>query len=238
MENIFSYLDNISVNLAKTLDLNSGIAFILVFAAGVIVSFTPCIYPLIPVTVGFIGARNSGSKLKGFLLSLAYVVGMAITYSLLGAISALGGKTFGSFTNKPIIHFFVGNIFLLMGISMLGVFNISLPFIFCRSQIKGNGVWYALLLGVLSCFVISPCTAPVLGAILVFVGTKQNILYGISLLFTFACGTGFVLVLAGTFTALLGSLPKSGRWMERVKKFCGFILILAAEYFFIKMGGL
>ncbi len=231
-------MEDILVNLSQNLNLNSGWAFLIVFISGVLVSFTPCVYPLIPITVSFIGANAGGSRLRGFILSLAYVFGIAVTYSVLGAIAALGGRTFGAILNSASVCFIVANIFLILGLSMCGVFTIPLPKILRRTDIKGQGIWHAFLLGLVSCLVISPCTAPVLGSILVYVGTKQNVLYGMTLLFVFAYGVGALLILIGTFTGLITSLPKSGIWMERIKKVCGIILIIVAEYLFIKTGGL
>lgn len=227
-------MEKLLILLGQNLDLNSAFSFVIVFLSGVVVSFTPCLYPLIPVTVGFIGAKSSGSKLRGFLLSVFYVFGISITYSLLGAIAGITGRAFGSLTNTPMVYFFAGNVFLLLGISMLGVFEIRLPQVLWRP--KGGGVIPALLLGLASGLVIGPCIAPVLGALLLFVSTTQNVPYAMILLFVFAFGMGTLLILVGTFTSLLTTIPKSGKWMERIKKACGLILILAAEYFFIKMG--
>lgn len=231
-------MENLLVLLSQKLDLASGFAFVIVFLSGVLVSFTPCVYPLLPVIIGFIGARAGGLRLKGFLLSLFYVFGMSIVYSLLGAFASLSGKVFGALTSTPLVYFIVGNIFLLFGLSMLGLFNMPVPRALSRFDIKKGVYVQALFLGAFSGLVVGPCVAPVLGSLLVYVGTKQNVLYGMLLLFTFAFGLGVIIILTGTFASLLVTLPKSGLWMERVKKICGFILILAAEYFLIKMGGL
>lgn len=232
-------MDDLLILLSQKLDFSSGFSFVISFFGGLLVSFTPCVYPLLPVTVGFIGAKSNGSKLRGFLLSTAYVFGMAVTYSVLGGLASLYGQSLGSISNTPLVYFIVGNIFLLCGLSMLGVFNISLPQLRLNAGLKKNGgVIQALLLGLVSGLVISPCVSPVLGALLVFVASKRNILYGASLLFVFAYGMGTLLILAGTFTALVTAIPKSGVWLMRVKKAGGFILILFAEYLFIKMGGL
>jgi thiol:disulfide interchange protein DsbD len=232
-------MDNLLIFLSQKLDFSSGFSFVIAFFGGLLVSFTPCVYPLLPVTVGFVSAKSNGSKLRGFLLSAAYVFGMAVTYSVLGGLASLYGQSLGSINNTPLVYFIVGNIFLLFGLSMLGVFNISLPQLRLNAGLKKrSGIIQALLLGLASGLVISPCVSPVLGALLVFVASKRNILYGASLLFVFAYGMGTLLILAGTFTALLAAIPKSGVWLERVKKAGGFTLILFAEYLFIKMGGL
>ena len=225
-------------NIGQIIQTNPALAFGMIFAAGVLVSFTPCVYPVIPLTLGYIGARSAGSRWKGFSLSLIYVLGMALTYAVLGAFAALTGQLFGRIGSSPWTYFLVANVCLLLGLSMFGVFEfpqISLP---GNSQVKQKGYGGAFLIGIFSGLIVGPCTAPVLAAVLVFVASKQNVLYGFSLLFAFGYGVGFLMILLGTFTGLLSSLPKSGAWLERVKKGFGWVLILAAEYLFIKTGGL
>jgi len=208
--------------------------YIFVFLGGAIISFTPCVYPLLPITVGYIGARSTGSKLRGFLLSLIYVTGIAITYSILGLIAALTGKLFGQIAAHPISHFIAGGIFIFFGLVLLDVFNLSVPRVPLQNKIKVKGFLSVFLLGLVSGLVVGPCTAPALGAILVHIGSRQNIIYGMSLMFAFAYGVGTVLILAGTFSGILINLPKSGSWLIKVKKACGIILILAGVYFLIK----
>jgi thiol:disulfide interchange protein DsbD len=227
-------------NIEQLIQTNPFLAFGAVFAAGVLVSFTPCVYPVIPLTLGYIGARSVGSRWKGFFLSLVYVLGLATTYAVLGAIASLSGKLFGTIGSSPISYFIVGNICVFLGLAMLDVIRIP-QFSFAPSSglsASGKkGYLGVYVVGLFSGLIVGPCTAPVLAAILLYVGTKQNILYGFSLLFTFGYGVGFFLILLGTFTGLLTSIPKSGEWLERIKKFFGWALIFAAEYFFIKMGG-
>ncbi len=232
METLFSNIEHIIAS-------NPVLAFPAVFLAGILVSFTPCVYPVIPLTLGFIGARSAGSRWKGFTLSLVYVLGMAITYAVLGAVASLTGKFFGQVGSSPWSYLFVANICLLLGLSMLGVFNLpQISLVGNSAPGRGKGYLSVFLVGAVSGLIVGPCTAPVLASILVYVGTKQNLLYGFSLLFVFGYGVGFLMLVLGTFTGLLASMPKSGLWLERIKKFFGWILIFAAEYFLIKMGGL
>ncbi len=226
-------------NIEQVIQTNPMLAFVAVFAAGVFVSFTPCVYPVIPLTLGVIGAKSAGSRSKGFFLSLTYVLGMAVTYAVLGAFASLSGKLFGQIASNPITYFIVANACLLLGLSMLGVF--SIPQILLGAPgapAKKGGYLSVFVMGLFSGLIVGPCTAPVLAAILVYVGSKQNVIYGFSLLFVFGYGVGFLMIILGTFTGFLASLPKSGLWLERVKKIFGWVLILAAEYLFIKMGGL
>lgn len=232
MESLFN-------NIEQLIQVNPFLAFVAVFAAGVLVSFTPCVYPVIPLTLGCIGARAVGSKWKGFFLSLVYVLGMATTYAILGAIASLSGKLFGQIGSSPVSYFVVGNICLILGLSMLGVLQIpQLNFAGAGSVQKKGGTLGVFVVGLISGLIVGPCTAPVLATILLYVSTQKNLVYGFSLLFVFGYGVGFLLILLGTFTGLLASMPKSGEWLERVKKIFGWVLVLVAEYYFIKMGGL
>jgi thiol:disulfide interchange protein DsbD len=218
----------------------SVISYVVVFLGGVFTSLTPCIYPVIPVTVGFIGASSAGAKGRAFFLSLFYVIGIALVYSCLGAMAALGGRIFGEISSNPWTYIIVGNVFLLLGLSMMGVFAIALPDLPAArpSPRQGKSLFAALVVGMSAGFIMGPCTAPVLGAVLTYIGSRQNVLLGISLLFTYALGMGLLLLFIGTFTGLAASLPKSGKWLDVVKKVFGAVLIACAEYFFIKAGGL
>ncbi|MDD5020487.1 MAG: cytochrome c biogenesis protein CcdA [Candidatus Omnitrophica bacterium] len=210
--------------------------FLLAFGAGVLVSFSPCVYPLLPITIGYIGSSAQKDRFHAFLLSLIYVLGMAITYSILGVFASMTGKIFGQISSSPVSFFIIGNICIIFGLSMLGVFEMHLPN-FVLNKMKGRKSKFSVfLLGVTSGLIVGPCTAPVLGAILVFVATKQNLFYGIFLLFSFAYGMGALLILAGTFSGLLAGMPKSGSWMYTVEKIGGVLLILAGEYFLVNMG--
>lgn len=205
--------------------------YLVAFLGGTIISFTPCVYPLIPITAGFIGIKSGGSKLKGLTLSLIYVTGVAITYSLLGLLASLTGRFFGSVSSSPITYIFVGIAVILFGLSMLDLFQISWPNIIRLPAQKKKGYISTFLLGLSSGLIVGPCLTPVLGSILVYLATKNNILYGMALLFSFAYGMGLVLILVGTFSSILVSLPKSGKWMVYIKKLSGIILLGTGIYF-------
>ncbi len=209
------------------------------FAGGVLVSFSPCVYPVMPITAGFIaGVNTRGTKLMGFFISLIYVLGIAVTYSTIAMAAALTGKIFGQFQNSPVVFLVVGNILLFFSLSLFDVIPLPMLGLNVQNKIRPTSMAMVLLLGAASGLIIGPCTAPILGSLLLHIASKQNILYGASLMFVFSYGLGASLILIGTFSGMLSRMPKSGSWLIRVKQFCGFILLLAAEYFFIQAGRL
>jgi thiol:disulfide interchange protein DsbD len=214
-------------------------AYLAVYVGGLMVSFTPCIYPVIPITVAYIGGKGH-SRGHGFTLSLVYVLGTAATYTVLGGLAALTGSFFGAIQASPWTAFIIANVCIVLGLSMLGVFNIpSLPYL-NRLQPSDRRGGYAggFFMGVVSGLILGPCTAPVLGVILSYVATKQNIGFGMSLLFVFALGMGSMLIILGTFTGLLKNLPKAGPWMVWVQKVFGAVFIIMGEYFLFTAGQL
>mgnify|MGYP001331367992 CR=1 FL=1 len=235
-------LENLINNLSLYLESSILLALIASYIGGLIVSFTPCTYPLIPVTIGIIGAHGSSSRQNGFLISAVYVLGLAVTYSTLGAVAALSGKIFGQIQTTPWTYFIMANLCLLMGLSMLDVFNIVLPvpqkLLRLSAQNNHKGFVDSFLIGAASGVVIGPCTAPALGVLLGYVALKTNVLLGVGLLFVFALGLGTLLLIVGTFTGMITALPKSGAWMTKIKYASGLILIGAAEYFLYIAGTL
>ena len=229
-------MNSLLSNIESLIQTNPLLAFAGVFLAGLLVSFLSCVYPVIPLTLVYIGARRAGNRWKGFLLSLVYVFGMAITYAILGAFAALTGRLFGQVGSNPWVYFAIANVCLVLGLAMVDVFQIPQISFAARPGQKGNGAWGAFTVGVLSGLIVGPCTAPVMATILVYVASQQNIPYGFSLLFVFGYGVGFLLILIGTFAGLLSSLPRSGPRLDKIKKGFGWVLILTAEYLFIKMG--
>ena len=134
-------------SIPQLIQTNPLLAFAAVFLAGVLVSFTPCVYPVIPLTLGYIGARSTGVRWKGFIISLIYVLGMAMTYAVLGAFASLTGKLFGQIGTHPFTYFVVANICLGLGLSMLGVFELpQISFIKTPSG-KKEGLWGAFWVG-------------------------------------------------------------------------------------------
>lgn len=213
--------------------------YFIVFWGGVLVSFSPCVYPVMPVTVSFIaGINTKGTKMMGFLISLIYVLGIAVTYSCLGVFAALTGKVFGQIGNNPVVFLVIGNILIIFALAMFDVIPLPMLGLNIQNKIRMKNLWGVFLFGVVSGLIVGPCTAPVLGTLLLYVASKQNIFHAASLLFVFSYGVGASLILVGTFSGLLSNLPKSGPWLVRIKQLCGIILLIIAEYFLIKAGRL
>jgi thiol:disulfide interchange protein DsbD len=208
-------------------------AYVAAYLAGVLVSFTPCIYPVIPITAAVIGGQRDISGARGFVLSLFFVLGLALTYTALGVFAALTGKLFGTIQTSPLTLGALGGLFILMGLAMLDVFQLSLERYAPRGLTGGNrtGIFGSFMIGVTSGFILGPCTAPVLAVILGVVAARQSVFFGGSLLFVFSLGVGSLLVLVGTFAGILASLPKSGAWMTGVKKLSGIVMLAVGAYF-------
>jgi thiol:disulfide interchange protein DsbD len=222
----------LSETLKSQLAAGSLSAVFVVCAAGVLTSFTPCVYPMIPVTVTYIGGAAGGDRRRAVALSLTYVLGLAAVYAALGVAAAMLGKIFGEFTRSPIVFGAVGLVIGGLGLGMLDVFTI--PALMTSVQGRGarrGGFLGAALMGVAAGFVAAPCTAPVLGLLLAYVGQTRNVAWGGSLLFIFALGLGLLLMLLGIFSGLLTSLPKAGRWMDRIKKGFGIAMLVIGAWF-------
>jgi len=222
----------LSQTLQGQLQAGSISAIFVVFAAGILTSLTPCVYPMIPVTVTYIGGAAGGNRRRAVALSVTYVLGLSLMYASLGVIAALAGKIFGEFTRNPWVFGAVGLIIAALGLGMLDVYTI--PALLTNVQGQGarrGGFLGAALMGVAAGFVAAPCTAPVLGLLLAYVGQTRNVVWGGSLLFVFALGLGLLLMLLGIFSGLLTSLPRAGVWMDRIKKGFGAAMILIGVWF-------
>ncbi len=219
------------------LQTSMAMAFVAAFAGGLFASLTPCIYPMIPITVGYIGSSNiGGSKRRAFTLAVVYVTGIAVTYAAMGVFAAISGRLFGEINSSPWSFLVVGNVILLLGLSMLDVF--ALPIFTPKDNGKKAGIIPTFVLGLSSGLVAGPCTAPVLGVLLAYVASTGNAVLGGALLFVFAFGMGILLIVAGTFSGFMASMPKSGNWMVNIKKGLGWVMIILAEYFLIQAGKL
>jgi cytochrome c-type biogenesis protein len=208
------------------------IGYLLVFFGGVLTSIGPCNVAMVPLIIGYVGGSTDIPKRKAFGISLVFAFGLAITFMLLGIIASLIGGLLGGSTR--IWYYLVALICFLIGLQMLGVITITLPYWFAnlREKIKTRGLLGALLLGLISGLVASQCATPVLAAILTYVmAQKESMLYGAVLLMIYALGRGVPIVLAGTFTGALKSMRSFGKWSDYFEKASGVIIIFVGFYF-------
>jgi thiol:disulfide interchange protein DsbD len=215
------------LRLGALLAEGSALAFGVAFVGGVATSLTPCVYPLIPITVSIFGARKAGTRREAMALSGLYVLGIAAMYSALGVGAALTGKAFGSVMQNPWAVGFVALVLAAFAASMFGAFEIRLPHAWQArlNTVGGAGKAGAFAMGLVSGIIAAPCTGPVLGAALTYVAAKGSVAFGFAIMFAYALGMGVLFFAIGAFSI---SLPKSGAWMETVKSVFGVALLAAA----------
>lgn len=205
----------------------------LAFVTGLLLSFSPCTYPMIPITVS-IFAGQERSVGRGFVLSLFYVGSMAVVYGLMGLVVSLVGGVFGAWLASPAVVIGIAVVFVVFSLSMFGLYELNVPMAL-RQKLgtakTGGGVFGSIVLGVIAALVISPCVGPFVAGILLYVATSGSPVIGFLVLFVFALGLGTLFVIIGTFSSAVSRLPGAGGWMEQIKKFFGFVLLLMALYF-------
>jgi thiol:disulfide interchange protein DsbD len=201
----------------------------LAFLGGVLTSLTPCVYPLIPITVSIFGARRAGRG-EAMLLSGLYVLGIAAMYTALGVGAALTGQAFGGVMSNPLVIGVVALVFAAMAASMFGAFELALPSgLQARlNAVGGAGRAGAFAMGLVAGVIAAPCTGPVLTSILLLVARQGSVALGAGLMVSYALGMGLLFFLIGAFSL---SLPKSGAWMETVKSVFGAALLAAAAIY-------
>lgn len=206
---------------------------LLVLLLGILLSLTPCIYPMIPITAGILQSHGNKSVAYNFLLSCCYVAGIATTFAILGLIAASTGQMIGSFTSTPWFMLCMAGLLAYMAGSMFGWYELYTPS-FLKSGNRtfgGNACVSAFLFGTLSGSIASPCVSPGLILVLGLVTTLGSKLLGFLFLFLFGIGLGFPLLLVGTFSSSINMLPRAGAWMLEIKKLVGFMLLGTSLYF-------
>jgi thioredoxin:protein disulfide reductase len=225
-----------SSSIETQLETDLVYAFLLVFFFGFLTSLTPCVYPLIPITLAVIGAR-SAKKSTAFIISFVYVFGIAITYAVLGVVAAQTGALFGQALSYPPVVIAFSVIFFVMALSLFGFFEIRAPHFLTdrltKKQQSTEGLVGAFFSGMVAGVIASPCVGPVLVSVLAYIARSQNSVLGFFLLFTFAMGMGVLLIVIGTFSSLVKALPRSGTWMNRIKILLG-IVMLGVSFYYIK----
>jgi thioredoxin:protein disulfide reductase len=217
-------------DLSGKLGLGGGVSaltFAVLFLAGVLTSLTPCVYPLIPITVGVFGARQAQHRGRSVALSATYVAGIAVTYSVLGVVAALSGRAFGSALSSPVAIAILAVFLLALAASMFGAFDLNLPSSLQQRLgiVRGAGFAHALGMGLVAGIVAAPCTGPVLAGVLTYVATRRSAVLGFWMLFSYAVGMGMLFFVLGASSL---KLPRSGAWMETVKSVLGVALVALA----------
>ncbi len=226
--------------LSQTLSASPLLSLATLFGAGVLTSLTPCIYPMIPITVSVISgtAREGQGRWRTLGLTLAYVVGMATLYAFLGLLAGLSGTLFGAVSTSPWALLAIGNLLLLFGLFMLDVFPVPVPrrLLSLAAAREGGSYGAVFLLGATSGIVAAPCGAPAFAVVLTWVAATQAGAMGFLYLFVFSLGMTALLVVVGLFSGTLALLPRSGRWMVWIKKGAGLLMLAMAQYYFVKAG--
>lgn len=204
-------------------------AFLLI---GLALNLTPCVYPIIPLTVSYFGGQSGRSRGSSFVNALFYLIGIALSFALLGVLSGLAGKQWGFLFQSPWFVAVVATIILLMAASMFGAFEISVPTgLLTRFGGAREGLLGALIMGLTVGVIIAPCAAGIIIGLVGLVAKLGLVAKGGLLFFAMGIGLGLPYLVLATFSGLLNRLPQSGMWMLWVKKFFGFLLIGVAIYF-------
>ena len=233
-------------NLSAQLSGRPLVAIGVLFLGGVLTSFTPCIYPMIPITAAIVGGSQAGvdrttKRMRPILLALVYALGLSTVYALLGLLAGMTGTIFGTVSSNPWLYFAMANLLILAALSMLDVFPIRVPsWILSRASAAGTGGTYsgALVMGGMSGLVAAPCSAPVMAAVLTWVTTTKSAALGFLYLFVFSLGMCTLLIAVGASSGFLARMPRAGAWMVWIKRIFAIAMIGVAEYYLMKMGQL
>ena len=205
------------------------------FGAGLLLTFTPCVLPMIPILSGIIvGEGRNATRTRAFTLSVAYVLGMSVTYTGIGVGAALSGNLLSAALQNPWVLSAFAAVFVLLSLSMFGFYELQLPAGFharmtkASNRFKGGHLGAVVLMGVFSAAIVSPCVAAPLAGALLYISQTRDVVLGGTALFAMSMGMGVPLILVGVFEGAF--LPKSGRWMRSVKHFFGVMLLAVAIY--------
>lgn len=217
-------------HLSQSLSENPFLAYLGVFVGGIVSSSSPCVLATIPLVIGYVGGYSEGNRRKALLYSLVFILGLSITFTVLGAIASLIGGLFGMISRTW--YFIIGGVAIAIGLHLIGIYSLNIPTP-VNLQPKRRGIVGAFLLGGLFGIVSSPCATPVLALILTFVASKGEVVYGTSLLFVYAIGHCALIFLAGTAAGFVESFVQS-RGIANItnwsKKVGGVIVSLVGIY--------
>jgi len=217
----------IGSEITELFEGNILLALLAIFLIGLALNLTPCVYPMISVTVSLFGARQETNTWKVFGQAVVYVLGIATMYSVLGVMAALSGGLFGSWLQSPWMLGFIGFLMFGLALSMFGLYEIQMPYWLTRKLGSGNttGTIGTYISGMVVGIFAAPCVGPPIIALLAYVGTVGDPVFGFWIFFVLSLGLGFPYLILGTFSGLMQKMPKSGVWMEWVKKVFGIVLI-------------
>ncbi len=227
--------ENNNSSISSTLQ-SSGLllGLIFVFLGGLALNLTPCVYPLIPITIGYFGGQSEGSTKKLFLMGLMFLIGMSITYSVIGVVTSLTGAVFGSLLQNTFIIIFIALIFVLLSLSMFGVYEFKLPnSLVAKAGGAKGGLYGAFFMGLTMGIVAAPCIGPFVLGLVTYVAAKGDPLYGFLMFFVLSLGLGLPYLFLAIFSGKIKKLPRAGEWMDGVKHIFGFILLGMAIYFLV-----
>ncbi|HKF45097.1 MAG TPA: cytochrome c biogenesis protein CcdA [Thermoanaerobaculia bacterium] len=207
------------------------VVLLLLFAGGLALNLTPCVYPVIPLTVSFFGGQAKGESAKVFGLAALYVLGMATTYSALGVAAGLSGKLFGAALQSPWVLGFVAVVLVALALSMFGLYDIRMPTALMQKTGARTGRAGAYAMGLLVGVVAAPCVGPFVLGLLAFVAARQNAALGFLFFFVLSLGLGLPYLFLAAFSGSIRRLPRAGEWMEGVKSVFGWVLLAMAAYF-------
>lgn len=210
--------------------------FWLSFLGGLVASFSPCSLAMLPLIIGYIGGYSEGKSSKIFLQMIFFVLGTAIVFSAIGIICAVTGKVFASFGGGW-FAIILASLIMVMGLKLVGILDFEMPVII-KEMPKNEGhstFVYPIVLGAVFALAGTPCSTPILAAIMAFASLSANLVQSVIMLFLFAIGQGVILVFAGVLTAKLKNWKGFYKLSDILLKISGILLILAAIYIFYKI---
>lgn len=257
MDSITNFLSQLLTTTEGMTAVQALTAVAVAYLGGILSSLTPCVYPMIPITVSVVGGIGQTKRAwhEVGVRGLAYVSGMALIYSFLGVLAGLTGKVFGTLTNTSGWYVSLGAVMTLAALVMMDVIQFD-PLVVWETIKRKLGfggkahhhptaveqkeltLLGAFTLGASSGFIAAPCTTPVLTAILAYIAKTQSVGLGLALMLAFSAGLGTLLLVIAGFTGALKLMPRSGQWMKAVKVISGLILLVFAEYLIYRAGAL
>ena len=206
---------------------NSPFIFVSVFFLGLGLNLTPCIYPMLSITISLFRGSEHEPRGRAVVKALAYVLGMVTMYSVLGLMAAMTGSFFGEWLQNFWVQLTTGILVVGLAFSMLGLYQFRLPsWLMPSYQGAAKGALLSFFVsGLLVGIVAAPCMGPTVLALLTFVSVQQDMVFGFSLFFVMALGLGFPYLVLGTYSGLLSKLPKSGAWLVWFERLMGVVLL-------------